>query len=301
MKKETVSPKKGSSKLSSDENTSPVRKPNTMMMNWLSKSASKKTDDHAKIKKVDANAPLKKVDGDLKKLDEKSLKIESKKKASKVVESSDEEPSPIKLKAKKEKQNSKKVKMEEEFEEKKETKKHTNKSILSPKEKEKDPPAKKGGNKYYAAYMRRDGPKNPGSKPVPIGKSDCFAGLKFLVTGVLDSLDRDEFKKIVEKYGGSCISGVTKKLDYLIVGEDAGEAKIQKAKELNVKQISEDEFLQLICNRSGISNPKYEQSEVEMMIDETVIEPEVKQEIKAEKNPTPKKEKTTPVKHDQIK
>ena len=66
--------------------------------------------------------------------------------------------------------------------------------------------------------MRRDGPKNPGSKPIPIGKPDCFSGLKFLMTGVLDSMDRDECKKIVEKYGGSCISGVTKKLNYLITG-----------------------------------------------------------------------------------
>lgn len=113
--------------------------------------------------------------------------------------------------------------------------------------------------------MRREGPKNPGSKPIPIGKKECFAGLKFLTTGVLDSLDRDECKTIIEKYGGSMISGVTKKLDYLIVGEDAGQSKLDKAKELNVKQLNEDEFLKLICTKSGITNPKYENNDVEMM------------------------------------
>lgn len=142
---------------------------------------------------------------------------------------------------------------------------------------------KTGGNKYYAAYMRRDGPKNPGSKPIPIGKKDCFAGLKFLVTGVLESLERDDCKTIVEKYGGSMISGVTKKLDYLIIGEDAGEAKLKKADELNVKKINEDEFLQLICTKSGIKEPKYEnEAEQAMEVEEEVVEA--------------KKEKTTPVK-----
>ena len=82
-------------------------------------------------------------------------------------------------------------------------------------------------------------------------------------------MDREECKGIIEKYGGSCISGVTKKLDYLIVGEDGGQSKIEKATELNIKQINEDEFLQLICTKSGIKNPTYESSvDVEMQPNE---------------------------------
>ena len=298
MKKETTSPKKTSKvdKLSSDENISPVRKPNTMMMNWLSKSASKKNDgdeEKSKMKNIDSNARKEKVELSVK--EKTSPKEEFKKKKTKVVESSDDEdPSPIKLKAKK--TTEKKPKIENDDVEEK-PKKRTTKTVESPKDKEKEAPAKKGANKFYAAYMRREGPKNPGSKPVPIGKKDCFAGLKFLVTGVLDSLDRDECKKIVEKYGGSMISGVTKKLDYLIVGEDAGDSKLQKARELNVKQLNEDEFLKLICTKSGITEPKYENMDVEMMDEELEMkqETEVKQEIKAEKSTTPvKAEKKTP-------
>jgi len=78
---------------------------------------------------------------------------------------------------------------------------------------------KKPGNKFYAAYMHRSGPKAPGSKPIPVGRPGCFDGLKFLVSGVLESMERDECKRIIEKYGGACISGVTKKLDYLVVGK----------------------------------------------------------------------------------
>lgn len=120
-------------------------------------------------------------------------------------------------------------------------------------------PDRKTGNKYYAAYMRREGPKNPGSKSIPVGKKECFAGLKFLITGVLESLERDECKSIIEKYGGNVVSGVTKKLDYLIVGEDAGQSKLEKAAELKIKKLTEDEFLKLICDKSGIKEPKYEQ------------------------------------------
>ena len=60
------------------------------------------------------------------------------------------------------------------------------------------------------------------------------------------------------------ISGVTKKLDYLIVGEDAGQSKLEKANELKIKKINEDQFLELICQKSGITNPKYESSNMEL-------------------------------------
>ena len=70
----------------------------------------------------------------------------------------------------------------------------------------------KKANKFFAAYMRREGPKNPGSKRIPIGPKNCLLGLKFLITGVMDSLDRDECANLINKYGGNLISGVTKKV-----------------------------------------------------------------------------------------
>lgn len=123
------------------------------------------------------------------------------------------------------------------------------KAEKAPKEKPEkltDSATKKKANPYYAAYMRREGPKNPGSKELPVGKANCLEGKKFLITGVLDSLERDECKDLVVKYGGSVVTTVTKKLDYLIVGNDAGTSKIDKAKEMNVKQINEDELFEII-------------------------------------------------------
>jgi len=65
-------------------------------------------------------------------------------------------------------------------------------------------------------------------------------GKSFLITGKL-SMGRKEFEKIIEENGGRNASGVSKNLDFLIVGEDSGSKK-PKAEALGVKIISEDEF-----------------------------------------------------------
>lgn len=73
-----------------------------------------------------------------------------------------------------------------------------------------------------------------------------LAGQTFLFTGTLAKLKRSEAETLAEAKGGIIVSGVSAKLNYLVVGADAG-SKLEKAKKINtVKIISEDEFLQLI-------------------------------------------------------
>lgn len=73
-----------------------------------------------------------------------------------------------------------------------------------------------------------------------------LAGQTFLFTGTLAKLKRSEAEAMAEAKGGIIVSGVSAKLNYLVVGADAG-SKLEKAKKINtVKIISEDEFLQLI-------------------------------------------------------
>ena len=75
-----------------------------------------------------------------------------------------------------------------------------------------------------------------------------LAGQTFLFTGTLSHLKRSEAEAMVEKNGGKIIGGVSSKLNYLVVGEDAG-SKLEKAKKLaSVKIISEEEFLKMIPN-----------------------------------------------------
>jgi DNA ligase (NAD+) len=73
-----------------------------------------------------------------------------------------------------------------------------------------------------------------------------LAGQTFLFTGTLSKLKRNEAEEMVEKNGGKILSGVSSKLNYLIVGEDAG-SKLEKAKKIaSIKIISEDQFLKMV-------------------------------------------------------
>lgn len=73
-----------------------------------------------------------------------------------------------------------------------------------------------------------------------------LTGQTFLFTGTLPTLKRSQAEAMAEEQGGQILGGVSAKLNYLVVGEDAG-SKLEKAKKINsVRIISEEEFLQLI-------------------------------------------------------
>jgi DNA ligase (NAD+) len=73
-------------------------------------------------------------------------------------------------------------------------------------------------------------------------------GQTFLFTGTLNKLKRSEAEEKVEQQGGKILGGVSSKLNYLVVGEDAG-SKLEKAKKISsIKILSEEEFLEFINN-----------------------------------------------------
>ena len=65
-----------------------------------------------------------------------------------------------------------------------------------------------------------------------------------------DSLERDEMGEIIKKYGGKVTTSVSKNTTYLVVGEQAGESKLDKARKIGTKFLTEDEFLKLIVEKS---------------------------------------------------
>ncbi len=71
-----------------------------------------------------------------------------------------------------------------------------------------------------------------------------FSGKTFVLTGTLPTLSRKEAAEFIESRGGKVISSVSSKTSYLLAGEDPG-SKVQKARELNVPQITEQELRQL--------------------------------------------------------
>jgi DNA ligase (NAD+) len=79
-----------------------------------------------------------------------------------------------------------------------------------------------------------------------------LTGQTFLFTGTLPTLKRSDAEAMVETNGGQILGGVSAKLNYLVVGEDAG-SKLEKAKKINtVKIISEEDFLRMIGNELGL-------------------------------------------------
>lgn len=81
-------------------------------------------------------------------------------------------------------------------------------------------------------------------KAAPVGST--LSGQTFLFTGTLPTLKRSAAEQMAADLGGVIASGVSSKLNYLIVGEDAG-SKLEKAKKINtIHIISEAEFIQLI-------------------------------------------------------
>jgi DNA ligase (NAD+) len=80
----------------------------------------------------------------------------------------------------------------------------------------------------------------------PKGKAKGkFVGKTFVFTGALKSFGRDEARNIVESLGGMTTSSVSKKVDFVVVGEDPG-SKFNKAKELGIKTLTEEEFKKMI-------------------------------------------------------
>ena len=84
--------------------------------------------------------------------------------------------------------------------------------------------------------------------PKPLEKTKVegkLSGKKIVFTGTLRSISRAEAKNIAENNGGIVINSISKNVDYLIVGESPGSKK-NKALEIGIKILSEDEWLSLI-------------------------------------------------------
>ena len=80
------------------------------------------------------------------------------------------------------------------------------------------------------------------------GQTDKLKGLTFVVSGVFHLHSRDELKTLIEQHGGKVGSSISSKTSYVIVGDNMGPSKKEKAESLGVKMISEEEFEALIIS-----------------------------------------------------
>lgn len=79
----------------------------------------------------------------------------------------------------------------------------------------------------------------------PLFINQMLSGKTFVITGTLPTLKRDEAKALIQNAGGKVTDSVSKKTDYLVVGEDAG-SKLEKAQSLGISCLSEAELLAML-------------------------------------------------------
>ena len=98
-------------------------------------------------------------------------------------------------------------------------------------------------------------------KPPPRGPSDCLEGVTVVITGVLDSLERDEAEDFIRRHGGKVTGSVSGRTTYLLVGTDCGQSKYRRAKEHGTTLMDEDGLFAMVaeCARKAGEASKVEE------------------------------------------
>lgn len=77
-------------------------------------------------------------------------------------------------------------------------------------------------------------------------KGDMLKNKKIVISGTFTNYSREEIKREIENYGGINSSSLSSKTDFFLIGKDIGESKKQKAIELNIPILSEENFIEMI-------------------------------------------------------
>ena len=85
---------------------------------------------------------------------------------------------------------------------------------------------------------------------IEVKKDGSLINKTFLLTGKLNGISRAEAKSLIEQNSGSIASNVSKKLNYLIIGEKPTKRKIEDAKELKIKILNQNEWLKMLNKTS---------------------------------------------------
>ena len=91
-----------------------------------------------------------------------------------------------------------------------------------------------------------------GEKDIQNDSEDAlWQELKFVLTGTMETYSRNDAAKLIKELGGKVLTAVSKNVDYLIVGENAG-SKLDKAESLNIKVLNEAEFIYALENPKSL-------------------------------------------------
>ncbi|MGX7690047.1 NAD-dependent DNA ligase LigA [Flectobacillus roseus] len=101
-------------------------------------------------------------------------------------------------------------------------------------------------NRQFIARLQQAGLQFEHIPTEIVVEGNTLEGKSFVISGVFQNFGRDELKVKIEANGGKVLSGVSKKLDFLLAGAEAGPSKIEKAQKMGVAIISEEDFLGML-------------------------------------------------------
>ncbi len=102
------------------------------------------------------------------------------------------------------------------------------------------------GNRALVERLQNAGVQMRISEEQLSQRSDRLNGATIVISGTFAHHSRDEYKALIELHGGKNTGSISGKTDYVLAGENMGPAKLEKAQKLDVRIISEDEFLKMI-------------------------------------------------------
>ncbi|WP_422104999.1 NAD-dependent DNA ligase LigA [Winogradskyella sp.] len=101
-------------------------------------------------------------------------------------------------------------------------------------------------NRHIVERLRSFGVQLEISADKLANQTDKLKGLSIVVSGVFESLSRNELKKLIEDNGGKVSSSISSKTSYLVAGDKMGPSKRTKAENLNIQILTEEAFLELL-------------------------------------------------------
>ncbi|XP_065847370.1 replication factor C subunit 1 [Euphorbia lathyris] len=141
-----------------------------------------------------------------------------------------------------------------------------------------------GGRGGFMNFVERKDPPHKGEKEVPEGSPDCLAGLTFVISGTLDSLEREEAEDLIKRHGGRVTGSISKKTNYLLCDEDIGGRKSSKAKELGTKFLTEDGLFDMIQSSNGKAQVQKEEKEAVQKVASQLKKTPQRAEVKSTSN-----------------
>lgn len=104
----------------------------------------------------------------------------------------------------------------------------------------------KEDNLQLVEKLRAAGLKFEVGEEMGVEKSEILKGQSIVISGVFTHHSRDEYKEMIERNGGKNVGSVSKSTSFILMGENMGPSKLEKAQKLGVRLVAEDEFLQML-------------------------------------------------------